>query len=138
MKGTGVVRRVLSIAMLAGTIGCGAEPGTGPANEADTVAVSSELLFPTCWGEIPTCSACEFVTSSSAARGKFTCLVSKYKRAEVVTNLSTTNMSPAPVVNTDFNQSVPAGTPTTAYIQLKYQDASGFWQNGHTVTLPIH
>jgi hypothetical protein len=113
----------------------------GVAALAVGAGVMAYALFPTCWGEIPSCPSCElvFTAPSSAAKGKFTCLASKYRRAEVVTNFGTTNMSPAPVINTNFNQSVStSSTPSTAYIQLKFQDSTGVWQNGHTMTLPVH
>jgi len=128
MKGRRRLSRLVSVVGLASAIGCGGETGTGSADEADTVAVSSELAI--CWGDIPSCSACEldYASPMSNATGKFTCLPSKNTRADVVTNLGTTPMSTMPTLNVTFNFPVPTSSrPSTAYIQLKYQDPSGFW-----------
>jgi hypothetical protein len=105
------------------------------------IAVAYALFFPICFGDIPSCSTCELVyaSPSSTAHGKFTCLDSKYQKANVVTNLNTTEMTPAPVKDVSFSQAVPTSTaPSTAYIQLRYRDSSGFWQDGRKLTLPIH
>jgi hypothetical protein len=114
--------------------------GAGILGAGAGVGVMMFLALPICWGDIPSCSSCEldYAAPTSNATGKFTCLASKFKQADVVTDFGATPMSVMPTLNNTFNQSVGTSSrPSTAYIQLKYQDSSGFWQNGRTMTLTI-
>ena len=144
MKGSGVVRRVLSIAMLVGTLGCGAETGTGPADEADTVSVSSELQFPCFPSSIPSCSSCKLLPAigTSIGKGDRLCLPSQYQRVnggqiEVVTSVGRGGLNPPPSQGGSFSLGVSTSSipEDNAYLQLYFNGPTGPTP-GLTVPLP--